>query len=144
LKADLAAGGLTLGAGLLVGGLLGALGGAGLARGYNFVRGANTTSVQWSDTVLEELVAGALLRYLAVAHYGRGRGEWTERGYPEFWNEAVKAVVEARRDALSKLWVGRDADGAAEAFAPAIAEVLSAAARDLLDRLYPGSLETNA
>jgi len=140
LKADLASGGLTFGAGLLVGGLLGALGGAGLARGYNFVRGAKTTSVQWSDTVLEELVAGALLRYLAVAHYGRGRGAWTERGYPDFWSEAVKAVVEARRGALAELWAGRAVEGAAEALAPAIREVLSGAARDLLERLYPGSL----
>jgi len=140
LKADLASGGLTFGAGLLVGGLLGALGGAGLARGYNFVRGAKTTSVQWSDTVLEELVAGALLRYLAVAHYGRGRGEWTDRGYPDFWSEAVKTVVEAHREALSGAWTGRDAEGAAEALAPAIREVLSGAARDLLERLYPGSL----
>ncbi len=40
LKADLATGGLTFGAGLLAGGVLGALGAAGLARGYNLVRGA--------------------------------------------------------------------------------------------------------
>jgi len=140
LKADLASGGLTFGAGLLVGGLLGALGGAGLARGYNFVRGAKTTSVQWNKAVLDELLASALLRYLAVAHYGRGRGEWTERGYPDFWSEAVKAVVEARRGALSELWAGRDAEGAAEALAPALRDVVSGAARELLERLYPGSL----
>lgn len=140
LKADIASGGLTFGAGLLLGGLLGALGGAGLARGYNYVRGAKTTSVQWSDAVLEELVAGALLRYLAVAHYGRGRGEWTERGYPDFWSEAVKAAVEARHDALSELWTGRTAECTLDRLAPEIQHLLSDAARDLLERLYPGSL----
>src|SRR5690606_33924796 len=39
LKADLATGGPTLGGGLIAGGVRGALGAAGLARGYNMVRG---------------------------------------------------------------------------------------------------------
>jgi hypothetical protein len=144
LKADLASGGLTFGAGMLVGGLIGALGGAGLARGYNFLRGAKTTTVQWDETVLEELVAGALLRYLAVAHYGRGRGEWTERGYPDFWSEAVKKVIEARRDALSALWAGRTAECASETLAAAMQDLLNDAARDLLEQLYPGTLTATA
>jgi Domain of unknown function (DUF3482)/50S ribosome-binding GTPase len=140
LKADIASGGLTFGAGLVVGGLLGALGGAGLARGYNYVRGAKTTSVQWSEAVLDELVAGALLRYLAVAHYGRGRGEWTEHGYPDFWSDAVKAVVEAHREALSAIWVGRTAECTSETLAPALRVLLTSAVRGLLERLYPGTL----
>ena len=140
LKADLASGGLTFGAGLLVGGLLGALGGAGLARGYNLVRGAQTTSVQWSDAALSEFAAGALLRYLAVAHYGRGRGEWTARGYPDFWSEAVKTAVEARSEALSGLWARRAGERAREDLAPAIRDLLAESAREVLERLYPGSL----
>jgi 50S ribosome-binding GTPase/Domain of unknown function (DUF3482) len=140
LKADIASGGLTFGAGLLVGGLLGALGGAGLARGYNVVRGAQTTTVRWADGALDEFAAGALLRYLAVAHYGRGRGEWTARGYPDFWSEAAKAVVEAHRAALSALWARRSSECTPDELAPAIREVLTAAAREVLERLYPGSL----
>ena len=42
LKADILSGGLTLGGGMLAGGVLGALGGAGLARGYNQVKGVET------------------------------------------------------------------------------------------------------
>src|SRR4051794_16933197 len=38
LKADVLSGGLTLGGGLITGGIVGALGGAGLARGVNLVR----------------------------------------------------------------------------------------------------------
>ena len=75
LKADLVSGGLTFGAGLLVGGVLGALGGAGVARGYNLVRGAAHSSVTWSAVILDHLIDSSLLGYLAVAHYGRGRGE---------------------------------------------------------------------
>ncbi len=29
------------------------------------------------------------VRYLAVAHFGRVRGEWRESEYPAFWLEAV-------------------------------------------------------
>ena len=43
LKADIASGGLTLGGGALAGGLIGALGGAGLARCVNLVRGTNAS-----------------------------------------------------------------------------------------------------
>ena len=31
--------------------------------------------MRWDDAFLERLVTSSLLRYLAVAHYGRGRGE---------------------------------------------------------------------
>ena len=107
LAADLASGGLTFGAGLLTGGLLGALGAASLARGYNVVRGAATTMVRWSDEFLEGFFAAALLRYLAVAHYGRGRGEWAASEYPAFWREEVAAVVAPRRDPLAAIWLER-------------------------------------
>ena len=78
LVADLAAGGLTMGAGTLIGALAGAAGGAGFARGFNVLRGRNGTQVLWKEEVLDGLVVSALLRYLAVAHFGRGRGEWKE------------------------------------------------------------------
>jgi hypothetical protein len=37
---------------MIVGGLLGALGAGGLARGYNLVRGEAEPSVRWSDEFL--------------------------------------------------------------------------------------------
>ena len=46
LAADLAAGGLTLGGGMIVGGLLGAIGAGGLARGYNMARGEDGAAVR--------------------------------------------------------------------------------------------------
>src|SRR5690606_21018674 len=82
LKADLAAGGLTFGAGILVGTILGALGGAGVAHGHNIIRGAEKGSVAWSPAFLNGLVRSALLRYLAVAHFGRGRGAYAESEAP--------------------------------------------------------------
>jgi len=109
LAADLAAGGLTFGAGILTGAVLGALGGAGIARGMNLARGKQGPVLRWDDAFLSGLVASALLRYLAVAHYGRGRGEWAESEYPPFWQDKVAAAVAARAVLLAGLWTRRDA-----------------------------------
>src|SRR5204862_8249791 len=109
LKADIASGGMTFGAGLLAGGVLGALGGLGVARGFNLVRGTDRPSLAWTDAVLDELTRSALLGYLAVVHYGRGRGEWAESEHPAHWSEAVDAVLSSRRDTLHALWARRAA-----------------------------------
>jgi hypothetical protein len=137
LKADLATGGLTFGAGLLVGGVLGALGAAGIARGYNVVRGTEASVVRWSDEFLEGFFASALLRYLAVAHYGRGRGEWSESEHPAFWKDAVAETVAARREALRVIWAERGGECDAGRLGVALRGELSAAASGLLGRLYP-------
>ena len=139
LAVDLMAHGLTLGAGTLIGAIAGALGGAGLARGYNVMRGRKEIVIRWDDALLDRLVTSALLRYLAVAHFGRGRGDWKESEYPAFWTELVEREVEARRESLLALWARRESDDA-EAMAQALKPVLTDAARDLLDALYPGAL----
>ena len=141
LAADLATGGLTFGAGLLTGGLLGALGAAGLARGYNVVRGTTETSVRWSDEFLDGFFASALLRYLAVAHYGRGRGEWAATEHPAFWRDEVAPILESRRAALTMIWAERTGDCDPAQLATALRSELGAAALELLERLYPGALE---
>lgn len=140
LAADLASGGLTFGAGLVTGGLLGALGAAGLAKGYNVMRGADETTVRWGDAFLDGLFASALLRYLAVAHYGRGRGEWKRSEYPPFWKDEVAAVVAAHRAALAAIWAERTGPGDPVQIAEALRLELRAAALALFERLYPGAL----
>jgi hypothetical protein len=140
LVADLASGGLTLGAGMLAGGLLGALGGAGLARGYNIARGTEETVVRWSTEFLDNLVVAALLRYLAVAHYGRGRGEWVETEHPPFWRDIVGRAVAGQRSALDAAWRARSTSDSAAVETP-LSAALEAAAREVLRELYPGTLE---
>jgi hypothetical protein len=139
LVADLAAGGLTFGAGALAGGLLGALGGAGLARGYNVVRGTTSTEMRWSDAFLDDLVAGALLRYLAVAHYGRGRGDWTPSEHPPFWRDVVTRAMTQHRAAWSAIWRER-ADLDPTTCRRRVAAALRATACTVLDGLYPGAM----
>jgi hypothetical protein len=139
LAADLAAGGLTFGAGLLAGGVLGAAGAAGLARGFNLVRGKTEASVRWSDEFVAALVPAAILRYLAVAHYGRGRGDFAASEYPPFWRDAVAAAVERHGGAASIVRM-RGADGCdADVLAAALRAKLADIARDVLRALYPAA-----
>jgi len=140
LIADLASGGLTLGMGMLAGGIVGALGGAGLARGYNVVRDTTATQLKWSEDFLDGLAAGALLRYLAVAHYGRGRGEWSESEYPAFWRDRVIAALARRRGEWIDAWRARGREDAGR-YAERVATVLRASAQDVLRDLYPGALD---
>src|SRR6185503_9084852 len=141
LKADLATGGLTMGGGLLAGGLLGAFGGAGLARGINVMRGGGPAWVGWSADAMAPMVEAALLRYLAVAHFGRGRGQWSEGEAPVHWREVVADAVRPHAAALQALWQSRaahfDASGDAARLAAALAPPLRQAARAALERLYP-------
>jgi hypothetical protein len=136
LKADLAAGGLTFGAGMLVGGVVGGLAGAGLARGVNVLRGAEHPAVKWSDEFLDGLVRSGVLRYLAVAHFGRGRGRYVEGEAPAFWQGEVEQVMAERRDVLHELWqAARAGEGDVEA---RLRTVVRSVAAHTLERLYPG------
>ncbi len=139
LKADLATGGLSFGAGLLAGGVLGALGAAGIARGYNLVRGRDATSIAWSDELLERLVASALLGYLAVSHYGRGRGEWSESEHPAHWVSIVNTLIAEQHAQWNAIWALRHrAD--ADTLTMRVHQSLNLAAIELLRRLYPDAL----
>jgi hypothetical protein len=145
LKADLASGGLTLGGGLLAGGILGALGAAGLARGINLVRGTGASWVAWGAEALPALTEAALLRYLAVAHYGRGRGEWAEAEAPPHWPGAVSAALAAHAEAFERVWQQRSARLSDTEDVPRLARALmpliEASLRETLAALYPRAAE---
>lgn len=93
LASDLATGGLSLGLGTLIGTVVGALGGAGLAVAYNHKKQIDGTVVTWSDEALKNFFVEASLLYLAVAHFGRGRGNWEEGEYPEYWRTNIEAIL---------------------------------------------------
>jgi len=137
LKADLATGGLSFGAGLLAGGVIGALGAFGLARGYNVVRGAKSSSIAWSEAMLRELTVTALLGYLAVAHYGRGRGDWSPSEHPPHWRSVVEAELRERQAAFEHAWTLRDEPDARDAIAAALDPLLAETALAILEARYP-------
>ena len=143
LKADLLAGGLTLGGGMIAGGVLGALGGAGLALGYNMVRGIDAITVTWTDAVMNRLIQSALLTYLAVAHYGRGRGEWAQSEHPAHWEKTVTDVLTQQHDQFTQFWRKRQNYGP-DALASALQTELTLAMERILIRLYPNALSMAA
>jgi hypothetical protein len=128
LKADLAVGGASLGAGAIIGALVGALGAGGAAHAWNVVRGKDAARVRWSIELLEAQLVGAILRYLAVAHFGRGRGEWRESEHPAQWRALAEDIARSHRDALEFLSSEASPDAR-----PLVREALSSA----LVRLYP-------
>jgi hypothetical protein len=103
LVVDLKAGGLTFGGGALLGGISGGLGAYALIKTYNLTRG-DDNKLHWSKEHFHEQVKLALLSYLAVAHFGRGRGAWKRDPRPEFWSREVKEVVDAKKDRLDSVW----------------------------------------
>jgi len=141
LKADLLSGGLTMGGGLLAGGLIGALGAAGLARCVNLVRGTDRSWIAWNAEALDQMVEAALLRYLAVAHFGRGRGDWSLGESPPHWKEVIALALAPQRDALAAIWAERGDDADPQLLAAALRPVLESAARSALEQLYPGALQ---
>ena len=137
LAADLAAGGLTFGAGAVLGGILGAAGARGLASAYNLARGSDATRVRWSGEFMTGRVSGAVLRYLAVAHFGRGRGDYVAGEYPPHWGSVVDAAVIGRRTSLEGLWSSAADGETATALEARLRSQLEAIVSDVLERLYP-------
>jgi hypothetical protein len=134
LAADVAAGGLTFGAGALLGGIAGALGARKLTQRYNEERGLAGGTVRWSDDFLEARLAAALVRYLAVAHFGRGRGEFAAGVPSPRWQAVVSAVLEQGAAERATVWSELRQGAAADArFAGTVRDLLV----EVLTQLYP-------
>lgn len=93
LASDLMTGGLSVGLGTLIGSIIGALGGAGLAITYNRKKSLQGTEVTWSDTALKTFFQNAILLYLSIAHFGRGRGNWTDVKLLNHWKNHIELIT---------------------------------------------------
>ncbi len=102
LAADVASGGLTFGAGAVLGGIAGAFGARKLTQRFNEERGVTGGTVRWADAFLEARLAAAMVRYLAVAHFGRGRGDFQAGEPAPRWEAAVTDALAASD--RSELW----------------------------------------
>ncbi len=138
VAADILAGGMTFFGGAVVGAALGALGGYGLAAGFRLVSGDEDPAVRWSTEFLDALVERALLLYLAVAHFGRGRGGYKDIEQPAEWRRRVDEAVADVDAALERTWklaAERDEQASAAELAPR----LDALARRVLRDGYPAA-----
>lgn len=140
LSADLMAGGLTFGAGALLGGVVGALTAAGAAWGFNTSTDRNRTTMQFADDFLQTLLVSSVLRYLAVAHFGRGRGNFVEGEAPAFWQAEVEGAVAQQAERLADVWQALRSEGDAGKAAADVEAIATSVARATLAKLYPGSM----
>jgi hypothetical protein len=139
LIADLKMGGMSFGGGALVGGLAAGLGAYALIKSYNLVRGSDHR-LHWSREHFREQVRLALLTYLAVAHFGRGRGEWQQSADPAHWNKLVGEIVDDQSEKIHHLWEqGCKASTDAEAQLKCAQELVGNSLDQLLQKLYPSS-----
>jgi hypothetical protein len=142
LVADVGSGGLTLGGGMLTGAVVGALAAATAAHGINVRRGRQHAWITWHARAMQAMVVSAMLRYLAVAHFGRGRGAWQQGAAPAHWRATVERVVASQRQAWDLLWTERDEgdDASPGQVQPAaVAALLREAMVGVLIELYPDS-----
>jgi hypothetical protein len=133
LSADLMAGGLSFGAGALVGGVVGALTMAGAAWGFNASTDRDRTTMAFADDFLRSLLVSSVLRYLAVAHFGRGRGNFVEGEAPGFWQARVEDAVAGHDTRLAGLWQSARAGNNDRELAALVAGIAS----EVLAQLYP-------
>lgn len=142
LIADVGSAGMTLGGGMLTGAVLGALAAASAAHGVNVLRGRKASWLTWSPEAMDAMVEAALLRYLAVAHFGRGRGAWTRGDAPAHWRAQARVALSGVQANFTRLWAARPQGD--EADRPldhaALQASVNQATWQLLMLLYPGAL----
>ncbi len=141
LAADIAVGGLSLGGGMIIGGIAGAFGGRAAAFGYNRVAGTADSWVEWDANALHALVVRIVMCYLIIAHAGRGRGKSVlKREHPR-WLQAVPDAVEAQRTRLQSIWDTRGSGPLApdteQRIEDKLLPLLTGITWDVLETLYP-------
>jgi len=101
---DILSHGVSFFSGAVLGALGGGVGAFALAKTYNLVRGKSSHEVRWSFAHYNEQLHLALLCYLAVAHFGRGRGQWEDSEHPGHWRDVVARAAEPEKPRLERLW----------------------------------------
>lgn len=136
LIADALAGGLTFAGGAVTGGFLGGFTAYAMGRGYQIIKGKDgRPRLQWSkDFLISEWKASGI-RYLTIAHFGRGKGAWDDtrrETLPARWNEQVEQwTKEHESEIASALKQGSKEQ---------IKDLLYNMIREVLNELYPGAI----
>jgi hypothetical protein len=133
---DLLVGGLTLGAATALGALVGGSAAFIAAAWKNRMTPGGATAIQLSDEMMQAMTEAALLRYLAVAHHGRGTDP--EGAMSRFWKSDVVAAVEARKEMIAPFWTSARTQPDAGKLGLALGRELEAVTRMVLASFYPG------
>jgi len=99
---DIATGGLSHGIFTIGGAILGALGGTAYAKSQDE---DDPNRISWMSEFLNRQTRDALLGYLAVTHYGRGRGDYSDpREFPLFWQQETERIMKDKNETLHHHW----------------------------------------
>lgn len=138
LASDIATGGLSHGLFALGGAVLGAWGGTAYARSQD---DSDPQKISWVPDFLNRQTRDALLRYLAVTHCGRGRGDYSDpREFPLYWQNATEEILALKKSDLHQAWILANAapnpkhPEEAEIF---LISILSSMAQQILLKCYP-------
>ncbi len=131
--ADVHAGGMTFGGGAVLGAIVGGVSAYALGQGYKKIKGDDgQTRIQWNNDFLIDEWKASAMRYMMIAHYGRGQGSWQEP-IPESWPSRWQALIEQ--------WTKEHQKDVANALTAADAEAISGLLKSLiqqiLHQLYP-------
>ena len=100
------------------------------------------TTLAWNAEALNTLLEAELLRYLAVAHFGRGRGDWERAETPPHWKPVVERALAVEASALATLWDARGTradDALPTRLQATLQPMIDRLLRDVLAQLYPHS-----
>ena len=139
LASDFATGGLSHGAFTIGGAILGALAERTYAKSQET---GDCNRISWVPAFLDRQTRNALLRYLAVTHCGRGRGDYTDpREFPLFWQRAAEKVLEQRKDDLHQVWKltqsPHPATGITDHIQANLVPLLSRMSQEIFGQFYP-------
>ena len=142
LASDLATGGLSHGLFALGGAILGALGGTAYAKSQDE---GDPQRISWIPDFLDRQTRDALLRYLAVTHCGRGRGDYSDpREFPLFWQQATEEILAQHTSTLHQAWILARAplrDNQPDEAETFLIPILSTMAQQILLKFYPEAKE---
>jgi len=139
LASDLATGGLSHGIFTLGGTILGGLAERAYARSQ---QEGDPNRIAWVPTFLDRQTRDALLRYLAITHCGRGRGNYADpREFPLFWQRTAETIIEERKDNLHHVWklaqCPQPTAGKTDHAPAHLVLLLSTMAQEILLQFYP-------
>ncbi len=144
LASDVATGGLSHGAFTIGGAILGALAERTYAKNQET---GDPNRMSWVPAFLDRQTRDALLRYLAVTHCGRGRGDYTDpREFPLFWQHAAEQVIEERKGDLHQTWILAQSprlrtEAMDQQTKANLVRLLSIMAQEILGQFYPEAKE---
>ncbi|MEM9017041.1 MAG: GTPase [Verrucomicrobiota bacterium] len=141
LSADLISGGMTFGGGAIVGMLLGGTTTYALAKGYNLTR-TDQNLVRWNEGHFLGQVKFLVMLYLAISHYGRGRGIWQDPvNNPGHWEERLDSSLEAAAASWKALWKKGGAKSDRNELGRKATREFTGLIGSVLGDLYPDSVE---